>query len=269
MFSYIDKKIHRLLRETNKIRTIGDEGHRLSLLGPVPIPVPDPDTGQERILRWYPFVRRTELDAVDQISADLREGRSNDLIHLINSFMCVNSLLLYGEFEQQDRPLVRIHSCCMTGDVFGSERCECGPQLHLAYRRVFDAGAGAIIYMASHEGRGIGLWAKAVTYILQDMGQDTYQANVSLGLPADSRDFTDAALVLQAFLKPGAEVRLLTNNPMKEAHLQRGGVRVAERVPLIAGVSSHNLRYLHAKKSHGHDFGTLALPSKVPPEKGD
>ncbi|MBW2527807.1 MAG: GTP cyclohydrolase II [Deltaproteobacteria bacterium] len=266
MFSYIDKKIHRLLRETDKIRTVGDDGHRrLSLIGPVPIPVADPDTGDERLLRWYPFVRRTELEEVDRISADLREGRSNDLIHLINSFMCVNSLLVYGELEQQERPLVRIHSCCMTGDVFGSQRCECGPQLRLAYRRVFDEGAGAIVYMASHEGRGIGLWAKAVTYLLQDMGQDTYQANESLGLPADSRDFTDAALALGAFIRQDARVRLLTNNPMKQEHLERGGVAVAERVPLIAGISNHNLRYLHAKKTRGHDFGSLGLPSKAPP----
>jgi len=270
MFSYIDQKIHRLLRETGKIRTVGDDRHhRLSLIGPVPIPVSDPDSGEERLLRWYPFVRRTELDAIGQISDDLREGRSNDLIHLINSFMCVNSLLMYGDFEQQERPLVRIHSCCMTGDVFGSQRCECGPQLRLAYRRVFDEGAGAIVYMASHEGRGIGLWAKAVTYLLQDMGQDTYQANESLGLPADSRDFSDAALALDGFLRADAAVRLLTNNPMKQEHLERGGVTVAERVPLITGISDHNLRYLHAKQSRGHDFGEHELPSGPPTTKDD
>jgi GTP cyclohydrolase II len=143
----------------------------------------------------------------------------------------------------------------MTGDVFGSLRCECGPQLRAAYRRIFDEGAGAVVYLASHEGRGIGLWAKAVTYLLQDMGQDTYQANVSLGLPADSRDFTDAALALSPFLAPDSAIRLLTNNPMKVEHLERGGLRVGERVPLVTGLSAHNRRYLEAKQAHGHDFG--------------
>ncbi len=261
MFAYIDKKIHRLLRDENKIRTVGQEGQRrISLIGPVPLPVHHPNTGQEHVLRWYPFVRRTELDAVDRISADLREGRSDDLVTLLNSFMAVSSVLLYGDFEHQERPLVRLHSCCMTGDVFGSLRCDCGPQLRRAYAQIFDEGAGAVVYLASHEGRGIGLWAKAVTYILQDMGQDTYQANESLGLPADSRDFTDAALAIRAFLDDNAQVRLLTNNPMKEEHLVQAGVPVAERVPLVVGVSEHSLRYLHAKKTHGHDFGEEGLP---------
>ncbi|MBW2459707.1 MAG: GTP cyclohydrolase II, partial [Deltaproteobacteria bacterium] len=192
--------------------------------------------------------------------ADLREGRSDDLFTLINSFMAVSSVLLHGDFEHQERPLIRLHSCCMTGDVFGSLRCDCGPQLHRAYRQIFDAGAGAVVYVASHEGRGIGLWAKAVTYLLQDMGQDTYQANESLGLPADSRDFTDAAIAIRAFLKEGAQVRLLSNNPMKEEQLEQTGVPVAERVPLVVGVSEHSLRYLHAKQSHGHDFGEAGLP---------
>ncbi len=261
MFAYIDKKIHRLLQDENKIRTVGRAGERrISLIGPVPLPVQHPETGEEHILRWYPFVRRTELDEVNRISADLREGRSDDLFTLINSFMAVSSVLLHGDFEHQERPLVRLHSCCMTGDVFGSMRCDCGPQLHRAYAQIFDAGAGAVVYLASHEGRGIGLWAKAVTYILQDMGQDTYQANESLGLPADSRDFSDAALAIKAFLADQAQVRLLTNNPMKEEQLLAAGVPVAERVPLVVGVSEHSLRYLRAKKTHGHDFGEDGLP---------
>ncbi|MBI4700105.1 MAG: GTP cyclohydrolase II [Deltaproteobacteria bacterium] len=257
MFSYIDDRIHELLTESGKIRSVGGPGERnLSLLGPVPLPVREPDGGAGgRTLRWYPFVRRTELQAVRRISRKLQRGASRDLVPLVSSFMCVSSLLLHGDFEQRDRPLIRLHSCCMTGDVFGSARCDCGPQLRAAYARIFAEGAGAVVYLASHEGRGIGLWAKAVTYILQDMGQDTYQANESLGLPRDSRDFTDAALVLGAFLRPGTAVRLLSNNPLKQEHLERGGVQVAERLPLVAGVGAHNARYLQAKRAHGHDFG--------------
>ena len=262
MFAYIDQRIHEQLRAEGKIRTIGEPGERrISLLGPVPLPVADPDSDVERAMRWFAFVRHTELDAVDRISADLREGRSRDLVSLLNSFMCVSSVLLYGNVEAEPEPLVRLHSCCMTGDVFGSLRCECGPQLRHAYRMIFDHGAGAVVYMASHEGRGIGLWAKAITYLLQDRGQDTYQANESLGLPADSRDFTDAALALGALLGPRARVRLLTNNPLKVEHLERGGVSVAKRVPLVTGLSAHNLRYLRAKQLKGHDFGSVELPT--------
>ena len=88
---------------------------------------------------------------------------------------------------------MRVHSSCLTGDVFGSERCECGPQLHSAIQRIHaDKDGGLLVYMAGHEGRGIGLWAKAATYLLQDAGEDTYQANRSLGLPDDSRDFSDS-----------------------------------------------------------------------------
>ena len=261
MFSYIDRNVRRLLEERGKIRTIdGPEGIRLSVLGPIPMPVLDVHTGQERTLEWYPFVRRTELEQVDRISRELRIGRPEDLLRLLTSYMAVNSLLVHGKLEGLRDVLVRVHSCCMTGDVFGSMRCECGPQLQEAYGRIFQEGVGAVVYMASHEGRGIGLWAKGVTYILQDMGQDTYQANESLGLPADSRDFTDAAVILAHFLGSGASIRLLSNNPMKVEHLERGGVKVIEQIPLVSGVCEHNIRYLHAKRAKGHSFGEGGLP---------
>jgi GTP cyclohydrolase II len=261
MFSYIDRNVRRLLEEKGKIRTVeGRAGVRLSVLGPIPMPVLDRQTGQERTLRWYPFVRRTELEQVDRISRELRVGRPEDLLALLTSYMAVNSLLVHGRLEGRSDPLVRVHSCCMTGDVFGSMRCECGPQLQEAYHRIFQEEAGAIVYMASHEGRGIGLWAKGVTYLLQDMGQDTYQANESLGLPADSRDFTDAAVILAHFLGDRPSVRLLSNNPMKVEHLEKGGVRVSEQVPLVSGVCHHNIRYLHAKQDKGHSFGDGGLP---------
>ena len=108
-----------------------------------------------------------------------------------------------------------------------------------------------MIYMSGHEGRGIGLWAKAITYLLQDDGQDTYQANISLGLPEDSRDFTDAAVVLR-YLLQGKPVRLLSNNPLKRRHLEQGGQPVAEMVNFTAGVCDHNLRYMRSKRSKGH-----------------
>jgi len=139
----------------------------------------------------------------------------------------------------------------MTGDVFGSKRCECGPQLEVSFEMILEEGAGAVVYMSSHEGRGIGLWAKAITYLLQDDGQDTYQANVSLGLPEDSRDFTDAAVALRYLLK-GRPVRLLSNNPLKREQLEQAGQPVEEMISLVAGVNDLNRRYMRSKREKGH-----------------
>jgi GTP cyclohydrolase II len=165
--------------------------------------------------------------------------------------MSVNSVMAIEGLREAAQPLVRIHSCCLTGDVFGSRRCDCGPQLEQAFEQIKDAGAGAVVYMSGHEGRGIGLWAKAVTYLLQDSGQNTYQANAALGLPEDSRDFSDAAVVLRYLLK-GRPLRLLSNNPDKRAQLEQHGQAISEVVPLIAGVCEHNLRYMRAKREKGH-----------------
>ena len=120
-----------------------------------------------------------------------------------------------------------------------------------------EEGNGAVIYMSGHEGRGIGLWAKAVTYLLQDDGQDTFEANVSLGLPEDSRDFTDAAVVLRYLLSQHS-IRLLSNNPHKRAHLEQGGQTVSATVPLVSGICEHNVRYLRSKRKKGH-----ALPDEM------
>ena len=151
--------------------------------------------------------------------------------------------------------MVRVHSNCLTGDVFGSQRCECGPQLSSAIARISeDPAGGYLVYMAGHEGRGIGLWAKAATYLLQDAGEDTYQANRSLGLPDDSRDFTDAGILLKYFI--GNEpFRLLTNNPKKINDLAELGLNKVTSVKHVIGVSDWNRRYLHAKRDWGHQLG--------------
>ena len=153
-----------------------------------------------------------------------------------------------------DAPLVRLHSECTTGDVFGSTRCDCGPQLREAVERITEAG-GFLLYLRQ-EGRGIGLYAKLDAYALQDVGLDTYQANVALGHGEDERDYTPAAQMLLAL---GAErIRLLSNNPDKAAQLDALGVRITDRIPTGVHVSADNLRYLTAKVSHTHH--TLELP---------
>jgi GTP cyclohydrolase II len=151
-------------------------------------------------------------------------------------------------------PLVRLHSECLTGDVFGSARCDCGPQLREAVQRIDSAG-GVLLYLRQ-EGRGIGLYAKLDAYALQDAGLDTYQANTALGLPEDARDYTAAAQMLAAL--GIAEVDLLTNNPDKVRQLRERGITVAETVPTGVHVTPDNLRYLHAKAQHTRH--TLTLP---------
>jgi GTP cyclohydrolase II len=152
-------------------------------------------------------------------------------------------------------PLVRPHSECMTGDVFGSQRCDCGPQLREAVERVADAG-GFLLYLRQ-EGRGIGLYAKLDAYALQDAGLNTYEANIALGHGEDERDYTAAAQMLRTL---GADrVALLSNNPDKAEQLSRLGVDVTERVPTGVHLSAANLRYLAAKANH--TAHTLDLPS--------
>jgi GTP cyclohydrolase II len=157
-------------------------------------------------------------------------------------------------FGDPVRPLVRLHSECLTGDVFGSARCDCGPQLREAVERI-DAAGGVLLYLRQ-EGRGIGLYAKLDAYSLQDAGLDTYQANTALGLPEDARDYTAAAQMLAA-LGIG-EVDLLTNNPDKVRQLRERGITVGGTVPTGVHATPDNLRYLDAKVRHTNH--TLALP---------
>src|SRR3954467_15124822 len=144
-------------------------------------------------------------------------------------------------------PLVRPHSECLTGDVFGSARCDCGPQMAEAVRRIAETG-GYLLYLRQ-EGRGIGLYAKIDAYLLQDTGFDTYQANVALGYPEDARDYTVAAQMLLALGE--RRVRLLSNNPDKADQLRRLGVAVTGQVPTGVHVSPANARYLTTKARRG------------------
>jgi GTP cyclohydrolase II len=159
--------------------------------------------------------------------------------------------LLIGE-PSGSPPLVRIHSECLTGDVLGSLKCDCGPQLQDALAAMAVAGWGILLYLRQ-EGRGIGLVNKLRAYALQDQGFDTVDANTRLGFGDDERDFTVAARMLAALSQ--SEVRLMTNNPRKAAGLEAAGIRVIERVPLRSGANPHNQAYLDTKRRRsGHDF---------------
>jgi 3,4-dihydroxy 2-butanone 4-phosphate synthase/GTP cyclohydrolase II len=159
--------------------------------------------------------------------------------------------------------LVRVHSECLTGDVFGSLRCDCGPQLHASLERIAAEGRGILLYLRGHEGRGIGLAHKLRAYQLQETGRDTVDANLDLGLPADARDYSVGAQMLADL---GARsVRLLTNNPEKVAALTDHGLKIAGREPLPVQVGEHNLRYLLTKRDRmGHDLPWLDV-AEAPP----
>ena len=159
--------------------------------------------------------------------------------------------------------LTRVHSECLTGDVFGSRRCDCGPQLEEALTTIVREGRGVVIYLRGHEGRGIGLVAKLQAYQLQDGGRDTVDANLDLGLPADARHYGTATQILRD-LGIGS-VRLLTNNPAKTTSLEEYGVAVTERVPLTPRPNDHNLAYLLTKRDRmGHDLPNLHQPAAQP-----
>ncbi|MCG6500246.1 GTP cyclohydrolase II [Kitasatospora sp. A2-31] len=159
--------------------------------------------------------------------------------------------LALGTVPAGGTPLVRLHSECLTGDVFGSDRCDCGPQLRESVERIAEAG-GYLVYLRQ-EGRGIGLYNKLDAYALQDSGLDTYDANTALGLPEDGRDYTAAAQMLTAI--GAGTVDLLSNNPDKAAQLAALGITVGRRVPTGVHLSASNIRYLRAKVERtGHSI---------------
>ncbi|WP_316519867.1 bifunctional 3,4-dihydroxy-2-butanone-4-phosphate synthase/GTP cyclohydrolase II [Kitasatospora brasiliensis] len=161
-----------------------------------------------------------------------------------------------GRLPEGEDVLVRVHSECLTGDVFGSLRCDCGPQLEASLRRVAEAGRGVVLYLRGHEGRGIGLAHKLRAYELQEQGRDTVDANLDLGLPADARDYSIAA---QMLVDLGVRsLSLITNNPEKLTALTEHGLKVKGREAVEIAPSEHNLRYLRTKRDRmGHDLPGL------------
>ncbi|MFF0200898.1 GTP cyclohydrolase II [Streptomyces sp. NPDC005017] len=167
--------------------------------------------------------------------------------------------VVLGDPAPDSAPLVRLHSECLTGDVFGSARCDCGPQLREAVERI--AARGGVLLYLRQEGRGIGLYNKLDAYALQDQGLDTYEANAALGLPEDDRDYTAAAQMLRALGVTGLD--LLSNNPDKADQLRDLGITVHDRVPTGVFTTAHNVRYLRAKVLQTQHTLPLAELAKV------
>jgi 3,4-dihydroxy 2-butanone 4-phosphate synthase/GTP cyclohydrolase II len=164
--------------------------------------------------------------------------------------------LVYGDISTTPDVLVRVHSECLTGDVFTSLRCDCGPQLQTALAKVAAEGAGVVVYLRGHEGRGIGLAHKIQAYALQEDGRDTVDANLELGLPVDSREYGIGAQILVDL--GVTSMRLLTNNPSKRGGLEGFGLNIVERVPLETNPTAFNIDYLRTKRERmGHMLGGL------------
>jgi GTP cyclohydrolase II len=185
-----------------------------------------------------------------QAALPTRFGEFNAAVFEVDGTPGEAMALIRGRLDGDEPPLVRLHSECLTGDVLGSLRCDCGQQLVAALALIAEASSGVLLYLRQ-EGRGIGLANKIRAYALQDTGLDTVDANLALGLPVDRREYVSAAGILRTLgLR---RVRLLTNNPLKSAALERGGIQVVERVPIAMPPNSVNKDYLRTKADRmGH-----------------
>lgn len=213
----------------------------ICVVGPVKLPIKQGDF--EATFNWYCW------------TTVQKSWSKKEVIHHLNTmnlaFGQQSSVLVYGDFEHAPDALVRMHSICHTGDIFGSQRCDCGYQLHESMKMVVDNGVGAIFYLANHEGRGIGLFSKSMAYLLQQEGLDTVEANHALGFEDDTRSYEESLKVLEVLRqKP---VTLITNNPKKLAALEAHGLSTHGHVPLWGGENATNHYYLETKREKsGH-----------------
>ncbi|NBI31276.1 GTP cyclohydrolase II [Chengkuizengella marina] len=236
----LESKVLSVLED--KIELIKTNKGAIYLVGPIQLPVNL--YGETIEFQWYCWLNCEEV--TENYEKIIEKLSSVNLAELQQS-----SVLSYGDFSYGDDAIIRMHSICHTGDIFGSKRCDCGYQLKQSMKMIVDHGTGALFYLANHEGRGIGLFSKAMAYILQENGYDTVDANESLGFVDDSRNYDDAILVLKTLRsKP---VTLMTNNPKKLKALKDAGLEVSERKPLWGDVSEFNENYLETKiKRSGH-----------------
>ncbi|KAJ0743981.1 putative GTP cyclohydrolase II, 3,4-dihydroxy-2-butanone-4-phosphate synthase [Helianthus annuus] len=234
----------------------------------------DDDGSMARLPKLLEFVKRENLKIIS-IADLIRYRRKTDMLVERASAAripttwgpfvayCYRSVLdgiehiamVKGDIGDGKDILVRVHSECLTGDIFGSARCDCGNQLALAMQQIEEAGRGVLVYLRGHEGRGIGLGHKLRAYNLQDDGRDTVEANEELGLPVDSREYGIGAQILRDL--GVSTMKLMTNNPAKYIGLKGYGLEVAGRVPLVTPITKHNKRYLETKRAKmGHVYGS-------------
>ncbi|RHW35705.1 GTP cyclohydrolase II [Neobacillus notoginsengisoli] len=238
----LDSKVLAVLGD--KIQLIKTGEKAIYLVGPIRLPVNL--FGETVEFQWYCWLN------CDEVTEDFQ--RIIDKLSSVNlAELQQSSVLVYGDFQYGDEAIIRMHSICHTGDIFGSKRCDCGYQLKHSMKMIVEHGTGALFYLANHEGRGIGLFSKAMAYILQENGYDTVEANEALGFVDDSRNYDDAISVLKALRsKP---VTLMTNNPRKLEALEKSGLPVSGRQPLWGDISEFNEKYLETKINRSGHLG--------------
>jgi GTP cyclohydrolase II len=235
----------------DKIQLIKNNGSAIYLVGPIQLPVNL--YGETVIFQWYCWLN------YDEVTEDYEKIIDNLASENLAEYQ-QSSVIVYGDFKNKEDALIRLHSICHTGDIFGSKRCDCGFQLKESMKKIKEHGTGALFYLANHEGRGIGLFSKAMAYVLQENGYDTVEANESLGFENDLRKYDDAITVLKTLrTKP---VTLITNNPNKLEALRESGMSVSGRTPLWGDVSEYNKKYLETKiTKSGHIESERTCPN--------
>ncbi|MBS4171691.1 GTP cyclohydrolase II [Bacillus sp. FJAT-49736] len=237
----ISTEVKELLKDKMAILSQNDKKD-ICLVGPIHLPVQLDD--QVIHFQWYTWILLE-----DTLSS--KEDILDSLPSMNLASLQQSSVLVYGDFEQTDNALIRMHSICHTGDIFGSKRCDCGYQLRQSMRMIVENKAGALFYLANHEGRGIGLFSKSFAYLLQQEGLDTVEANHALGFADDIRSYEEPIRVLQ-FLR-SKPVTLITNNPKKLDALKQYGLSADQHIPLWGDISDFNKDYLETKvQKSGH-----------------
>ncbi|QMV42895.1 GTP cyclohydrolase II [Cohnella cholangitidis] len=246
--SVLQEKVISILEK--KIKLIKSDKDALYLVGPIQLPVSL--DGETVTFQWYCWLQCEEV--TNHFERIIEKLSSVNLAEMQQS-----SVLVYGDFASNEEALIRMHSICHTGDIFGSQRCDCGFQLEQSLKMIVEHGTGALFYLANHEGRGIGLFSKAMAYVLQENGYDTVEANLNLGFVDDARNYGDAIRILKSLRsKP---VMLITNNPKKLDALRSSGMDLSGRVPLWGNVSEFNEKYLQTKINRS---GHLAASGSCP-----
>ena len=210
-------------------------GEYLYLFGPVHLPVDI--EGEEVTFQWYTWfkhdVKLTKEELIEKLPF-LKQNENQQ-----------SSVLIYGDIKHDPYSKVRFHSICHTGDIFSSKKCDCGPQLKSSLKAIYENKSGALFYLTNHEGRGIGLFSKAMAYSLQAEGLDTVEANLMLGYEEDTRKYDEAVEVLKFFrTKP---IVFLTNNPRKIEYLMNHNIEVLSSERIIVNYNKHNENYIKAK----------------------
>lgn len=230
--------------ENYYIEIEANNGGFIHLFGPVRFPI-STDGMRTEEYNWYVWDKSSEHMSFDNLLVKIKNK---------NSFSNYDSILTYGYFESAEKALVRVHSCCFAGDIAFSTRCDCGQQLKSSFELISKNGSGAVAYLANHEGRGIGLYAKAITHKIQDdYNLDTFKSCTTIGFDDERRNFSDLGVIFN-YLRKNKGVVLLSNNPEKINGLLKGGMKIDAIQPLVGFENKDNIKGLTQKRKRARSY---------------